>query len=204
MGGRPADRIAGIGAKTHRPKIGRDRRRRATAGTGGHAVERVWIAGVAGQDRADRFERAPRELRHVRFGQHQCPRLAQLADLESVAGGQRSLQRQRPRRGRHVRRIEIVFDDQRHAMQWAGKTGLSEFSVERIGGRQGVRVDHDDRIERRAFLVVGCDAVEVHLDELPASQLPRFERGADVGDRRFLCAHQGKRTSLARRCRHES
>src|SRR6516225_7524686 len=32
------------------------------------------------------------------------------------------------------------------------------------------------------FFVVGRDPVEVHLDQLPAGQLPRSERGTDIGD----------------------
>jgi hypothetical protein len=71
-------------------------------------------------------------------------------------------------------------------MKRPDETGLGLPGVERVGGDERVRIDHDDRVERRPLLVVRLDAVEIHLHELPAGDLARFERGVDVGDGRFL------------------
>ncbi len=198
MGRRPADRIAGVGPEADRSEIGRHSGGRPAAGAGRDAVQRVRVARIAGQQRAHGLERAPGEFGHVGFGEHECARLAQLADLKGVTGRDRSLQRQRPRRGRHVGGIEIVLDDQRNAVQRPAEARLGKARVERIGGGQGVWVDHDDRVERRAFLVVRLDAVDIHLDQLMAGHLVRCKCCADVGDRRFFCPYQAKRTSFAR------
>ena len=71
-------------------------------------------------------------------------------------------------------------------MQRAHRAGLRELCVERVGGGERVRVDHDDRVERRTLLVVRLDPIDVALHQLATGQLLGLERGVDVGDRRFF------------------
>ena len=75
-------------------------------------------------------------------------------------------------------------------MQRADGTGLRKFRVERVSDLERVGVDNDNSIERRALLVVGANAVEVHLDQHTTGQRLRFERCLDVGNRRFVVMQQ--------------
>ena len=60
--------------------------------------------------------------------------------------------------------------------------------VERVGDLQRVGVHDGDRVERRALLVVGVDAIQVALDERMAGERARAHGGVHVGDRRFVDA----------------
>src|SRR5450755_2706299 len=117
MGRRPTDRIAGVGPQACGPEAAGDRCGRPPARTGGNAVERIGIARMAGQQRTNRLEWACGELRHVRLGEHDCPRLAQLADLIGVVQRHRILQTEGTRRRGETCNVVIVLDDHRYAVQ---------------------------------------------------------------------------------------
>ena len=57
--------------------------------------------------------------------------------------------------------------------------------VERVGFLEGLRVDGDDRVDLRAVLVVGLDAIEVGTDERVGGEPPGLELGVDVLDGRL-------------------
>ena len=195
----PADGVAGVGPEADGAEARGDRRGRAAARAGRDAIERVGIARVAGQQRVHRLHRIEGELRHVALRQHDGARFPELLDLKGVGLRHHALQRQRPRRGRHVRRLVVVLHDQRHAVQRAGGTRLREPGVERVGDLQRVGVGDDDRVQGRALPVVRLDAVEVHLDQPATRQRPRLERRMDVGDRRFLVAEEIEGARVDRR-----
>ena len=75
-------------------------------------------------------ERAPyasRELAQVDLREHNRPGVTQLLHDEGVVRGQRPLQHDGAGRGREVRRVDVVLQDQRDAMQGgAGTPGLPE------------------------------------------------------------------------------
>ena len=192
MRGGPTDRVAGIGAETDRAKICRHRCRGAAAGASRHPIQGIGVAGIARQHGTDRLERAPGEFGHVRLSQHHRARVAQSAHDEGVGRSGRALQRQGPGRGGHVGRVVIVLDDDRHAMQRPQALGALRFLIERVGGRERARVDRHDRVEGRPLPVIGFDAVDIRLHQLPAGELFSDQRRAYVGDRRFLDRHHPK------------
>ena len=58
-------------------------------------------------------------------------------------------------------------------------------SIEAIGFLERVGVDRDQRVDRRALLVEGLDAVEIHLHHLAAGELAGFIGVVNVVDGRF-------------------
>jgi hypothetical protein len=59
---------------------------------------------------------------------------------------------------------------------------LLEAAIELVGLRELLGVDDDDRVDRRAPLVVRLDPPQVLFDEGAAGQAPGSQRRADVGD----------------------
>ncbi len=60
-----------------------------------------------------------------------------------------------------------------NGMQRSGqRPGPAQFPVERVRTRQGPRVGHDDRVDRRTAPVVGVDAGEVGLHQLTRRECP--------------------------------
>jgi hypothetical protein len=111
--------------------------------------------------------------------------------LEGVARGLPPLEGEGAGAGGEVDRLEVVLHDRRHAVQRADEAVAGVASVERVGGCERGRVDHDDRVDGRAVLVVRLDAAQVALHQLPARQRARAEGGVHVGDRRLLDAKGG-------------
>jgi hypothetical protein len=68
----------------------------------------------------------------------------------------------------------------------ANDTRLCKACVEVVGGGQRHGIHKDDRIERRALLVVRLDPVEIHLNKLPATEVFGPDGSLDVGNRHFL------------------
>ena len=50
----------------------------------------------------------------------------------------------------------------------------------------GERVDGDERIDARAFLVIGVDTLEIHLDEFAGGERSALVGGVDIRDGCFL------------------
>ena len=82
--------------------------------------------------------------------------------------------------------LVVVLHEHRHAVHRPDRAGLPEAAIEIVGGLQRVRVDHHDRVQRGALLVVRVDAREVLLDERAAGQRAVAERGLDLRDGGFF------------------
>src|SRR5687767_2153974 len=85
-------------------------------------------------------------------------------------------------------------------MQWAAWSFLLPLIVERGGSCPRLRVDADDRVQRRAALVVGLDACEIKIDELPRSHLSICHRALKLFDR-LLHHVEDRRCGAQRGCR---
>jgi hypothetical protein len=70
-------------------------------------------------------------------------------------------------------------------MERAARRLAAPHAVERIRLLEGARIHELDRIERRAGLVVGGNAVEVGLDQGAAGDPARREPGVHAGDGGF-------------------
>ena len=157
---RAADRVAGVAAEADRAEVRRDRRRRAAARSGGDAIERVGILRVARKNRADRLVRRERELRHVRLGQDDGAGV-----LDPLAPGRRRGSRripssdERPVSALQADGLEVVLDDRRDAVERPDRArpALKRRSRSSASASASGLID-DDRVDRRAVLVVGLDA----------------------------------------------
>ncbi len=129
MGRGSADRVARVGAQSDRSEARADRRRRPTARAGGDAIERVRVACVTGQPGAHRVIGGEGELGHVRFGNHDSPRLAQSADLKCVVRRHRAHERERAARSREIICVVVVLDDDRYPMQGTDHARFGELAV---------------------------------------------------------------------------
>ncbi len=183
---RAADRVARIGPESDQPEVRGDRGGGAAARSGSDTVERVRIPRVAGEHRVHCFVRAERPLCHVRFREHDRAGVLDPFDLERVALRIEVRERQRSRGGLQPDRLEVVLHDRRHAMERSHGTGRLVAAIQfgRFGPRR--RVDHRDRIQCRAALVIGVDPTEVEVHQRRAGEPSTFHRGVYLGDRGFL------------------
>jgi hypothetical protein len=73
----------------------------------------------------------------------------------------------RTERGGETSNVDLVFDQDRDAMKRPDElSGFLELGVEFVGFFESFRIEIDDGIDRWTVLVVGIDAVQVHLCEL--------------------------------------
>lgn len=76
-------------------------------------------------------------------------------------------ERERTCRGLHsVRGIDVVLDQNRHAMQGASGPFRLRLSIERVGDGESVRIYFDHRSQRRTTPVNLLDSIQVALDEI--------------------------------------
>ena len=88
-----------------------------------------------------------------------------------------------PARGRHLDRLVVVLDEDRNAVQRSARAPRRALGVERVGRLARARIDGDDRVQRRPLLVVGVDARQIEVDELPRRHLSRLHRALQLLDR---------------------
>ena len=63
-------------------------------------------------------------------------------------------------------------------MQRASRPPAGALGIERVGGLAGARIDGDNRVQRRPLFVVGVDARQIELDQLPRRDLARLSSRA--------------------------
>jgi hypothetical protein len=136
---------------------------------------------------------AAAQLSQRRLAEHDRAGLSQLLGHERVAVGKIVLEQDGTERRRHSSHVELVFHDEGDAVQRPREPRLLERGVQTIGFLQRLRVDRDDRIERRTLLVVRLDAIEIQLHQTPRRQRPAFVGGVDLLDRRL---EQAERPAL--------
>ena len=99
-----------------------------------------------------------------------------------------------------IQRIDVVFQQDRNAVEWATTSGPKTLFIEGRSLAQGLRVHGNDRPERWTSRIVGGDPVQIAFDKLDSGQRARIVRGLDVDD---ACLEQIERISprLAPGCR---
>jgi hypothetical protein len=65
-------------------------------------------------------------------------------------------------------------------VQWADLARGFERGIETIGFFERIRIDADDRVDRWTFFVIGLDAIEIHLHQLPAGESAGSVGGMNV------------------------
>ena len=161
----------------------------AGGGEGAGDVQR----GAGGLERRELRRQVDRELVHARLGEDDGPVSAQALHHRGVGRRLVGVPASAARRGRHVRRVVVVLQRDRHAEQHArhaafGARGVSGGS----GGERRLLPDGDDRVERAAargridlHAVVRGDAVDVLLRDLDGCRHARVHRRLHVDDARL-------------------
>ena len=82
-------------------------------------------------------------------------------------------------------------------MQCSGpvRPALREAAIELVGLLLRVRVDDDQRVQRRPVLVVRLDAAQVRVDERAAGEAAGLHRLVDLRDGGFFDAERRRRRS---------
>ena len=115
-----------------------------------------------------------RPLAEIRLAQDHRTCRAQPLRHERILRRLRADQRQRSGRGHHaIRRIDVVFDQHRDAMQRATRAFGLALLIERVGNGERIRIQFDDRVHRRAALVDLVDARKIFLDQRPSGEFAR-------------------------------
>ena len=174
---------AGVTPHARDGKVRGDRRTCAAARSAGIAVEVVRIlrlpaAGADGRDTRG-------ELVHVRLADDDGAGVLQTPHLECIATRVKCRQRDRTCRGRHFYSFVIVFDDDGNTVQRPPHSPRPALSVKLIGGREGLRVERDHRVECRTFLVVCRDPGQVEFHELAGRDRTGLHRRLQLGDGLF-------------------
>jgi hypothetical protein len=108
---------------------------------------------------------------------------------------------------RHAEDVDVVFDDDRDAMQRADEfAGLGEFDFERSGFLERLRIEGDQGVQQRDLFVLGGDAVEVVLHHFDRRGFALVARKVQLVDGDFfdgegLSAERGQsRSAQSRAC----
>jgi hypothetical protein len=91
-----------------------------------------------------------------------------------------------PLGGRRAGHVDLVFDENHHAMDWSRELPRSQqFRIQAIRVAESRWVQGDDAPEIRSLLIVGFDAIEVGLNQLARCQATSQQRVLDLGNGRL-------------------
>ena len=122
---------------------------------------------------------------------------AQSRHHERVLRRHRSLERQRPGGGHHaIAGVDVVLDDDRDTVQRTARTARPSFVVQRVGDGQRVRVDLDDRSQRRSLPIDLLDPAQIELGDLPGGVSARRHPLGELRGSGFLERKRGRRGGL--------
>src|SRR4051794_14908529 len=97
------------------------------------------------------------------------------------------LKGQRTGRGAHtIGSVDVVFQQNRDAMQRATDLALLALAIERIGERFRFRIEFDNGAEPRAVAVEVMNASRVEFQEAPRCPTTRSKPLADVADPQLI------------------
>jgi len=158
------NRAAGIAAETYgaKPRGHADAGARAGAATELFGIVRTEHLTLEGTRTAS-SDAVPVGL--VCLGENDCAGLPKPIDHEGVTVGLRSGHGFEPTAGRHIFRVVDVFCEDNDTVQGAAWPLGFALGVEGARFVKGVRIERDDGVEGRAFLIVGLDPREVELNE---------------------------------------
>ncbi len=179
----PANRIPRIRPQPHLTQARRHRRRSPSTRPSRHPVQRIRIPRNP-RNRALRHIRRKRPLRHIRLPQHNRPRIPHPLHHKSVGSRHNSLHRQRPTRRLQPFRVVVVLHNHDNPMQRPHRMRPFELRIQTIRVRQRLRIHQNHRVQMRR-LVIRLHPLDISLDKLPASHLPRTKRGLRLRNRRL-------------------
>ena len=122
----------------------------------------------------------------VGLGDYDRAGVTQFLDDKRIVGRLQIPERHRATGGGHVGGMEVVLQHYRDAVQRALRPGGLVEAIHLGRGRERAPVDRDDRVQRRAAIVVGVDAIEVMLHHLRAGGLPGIKGAMDGANRGFV------------------
>ena len=176
----PANRVAGIGSHAYDTEACSRRRCRATTRPGRYAIEIIGVRRPAVR-RADGFSRTEGPLRHVCLGDYNRIRFAELSHHEGIVRRHTVFQRNRAATRRHVICIEIVFQQNRDAVERAERCTGGDAFVYRLGPGDRSRIRKNDRVHARR-LVVSFNPLQIALDDVDARHRSVRDGPVDVVD----------------------
>ena len=95
------------------------------------------------------------------------------------------LEQHRAQCRRHALHVGLILHDDRNAVQRADEARLLQMRVEPVGFLERGGIERDQRVDRRAFLVVGRDPIEIELHQLPDGKISGFESRVNISDCRI-------------------
>ena len=117
------------------------------------------------EERTDRSD-AHGKLVQGRLGKNDGSAFAQTFYQECVVRGDPAGQGKGTGRRLHVLGFVIVLDDHRNAVQGAPRTVSRSLGIKLFRLGQSIGIHGDDRVQRRALLIVGGNARQVHCDQV--------------------------------------
>ena len=84
--------------------------------------------------------------------------------------------------GRQVEGVVVIFKDDRNPVKRTTHFAGLALSVERFGLGECFRIERDDRVDRRTYLVISSDSGEVDLGQFFRRQRTLFKGGLKIGD----------------------
>ena len=127
---------------------------------------------------------AAAELAKRRLAEEDRAGGARLGDREAFRSGLVVAKQDRPEGRLHAFDVDLILHDDRNAVQRTYKAPVAfEGGVERRRFVASVWVGGNQRIDRRAFLIVGLDARQIEFDQLTRGQLAAPEGCVHVGNR---------------------
>src|SRR5712691_1667828 len=102
-----------------------------------------------------------RPFTQVCLAENNRARISQALDDEGVPSGNRAIEGKRSGGRRHlIRRVDVVFDQNRNAVKSPAHPSRLSLSVERVGDSKGVGVELDDGMQRWTIAIERPDTRE--------------------------------------------
>ena len=120
-----------------------------------------------------------------RFAEENGTRRPQFGRDEAVALRPVALEQNGAQGRRHFFDVRLILHNDRNAVQGTDEAIFFQRRVEAVGFREGVWIERNNGIERRALLIIGRDPVKIGLNELPCAQYSRAIGRLNIGDRRL-------------------
>src|SRR5215467_14661656 len=124
-------------------------------------------------------------LAEIGLAQDDGARVAEPLRHGGVLVWPRTRQAQRPGRRHHVRGVDVVFEHDRDAMQWAAHVAGPTLLVEPPCDFPRVLVHFEDRPKGGTLLVQTRNPIQVELDQVGSSEVAALHGRLQIGDCRL-------------------
>jgi hypothetical protein len=159
-----------------------------------------------------------RQLVHRRLTEYDRAGASKSFHLERIRRGLQGGETQGAVAGRHIDRVVVILDENGNAVQRPSRPLMRALPIQGIRLFQRMRIEHHDRVQLRAALIIGFDAGDIsfhegsgcdlparlHLLQLEDRFLEHFERSRRGGRPRWLLSSCDPRNHSTRRRQREA